>query len=209
MGWLDRFKKRDARTGVAAVTSTQAHPSASRQPSWYVPSDGDPDRFLPGPDGFPPLHLIDYRDSGGARNLRLCEDSTGLLVGPTDRRLFRAGVYSYNVRGESYHRAACRRADLRPGRPVQLVREPENKHDPNAVAVRSPAGETLGYISKGHAKRLAKLLDAGLQLDAVSVRGEGPGTPTESVAVVAATPAVLAHLLSPRPRGLPRPVHGR
>lgn len=157
----------------------------------------------------PPLHLIDYTDAGGTRNLRLCEDITGLLIGPTDRRLFKAGIYSYNVRGEHYHRSACRRADLRPGRPLRLLREPDNKHDPNAIAVQSPQGETLGYVSKGHAKRLAKLMDAGLELHAVSTRGTGAQTACDSVAVVAAEPEVLEHLLSPRPGHLPRPAHLR
>ena len=176
-----------------------------------MPAQGEPERFKPDASGFPPLHLIDYRDSGGIRNLRLCEDSTGLLVGPTDRRLFRVGVYSYNLRGEHYATAACRKGDFRPGTPVRLVRQPDNKHDPFAVAITADddAAKPAGYLSRGHAKRLAKLLDQGLVLRAVSTRGTGPGDTTDAIAVVAAAPELMEHLLSRRPSHLPRPAHLR
>ena len=89
---------------------------------------------MPDRTGMPPLRLIPYADSGRIQVLRLCEDTTGLLVGPTDRRLFRAGVYSYNLRGETYNSTACRLGDFRPGTPVRLVSTPDNPH---AVAVTS------------------------------------------------------------------------
>src|SRR5215472_12220492 len=77
------------------------------EPSWYVPHDGDNHRFV-GEDGLPALNLITYTDTAGETVLRLCEDSTGLLIGPSDRRLPHAGVYVSQLRGEYYHQDACR-----------------------------------------------------------------------------------------------------
>lgn len=34
-----------------------------------------------------------------------------------------------------------------PGAPIELVPEPKNKHDPNAIAVFSPSGVQLGYVN--------------------------------------------------------------
>jgi hypothetical protein len=156
----------------------------------YVPSEGPADRFVPPPGGPHRLHLVEYQ--GG---LRLCEDATGLLVGPTDRRLQRAGLYVTNLRGAAYYQAAAKQADLRPGQPLHLVPEPDNPHDAYAVAVYPNRGNgPIGYVNKQKA-----------QLSAVSLRGTGPGVKCEAVAVLAAEPRVVAHLLSPRPSSLPRP----
>jgi len=43
--------------------------------------------------------------------------------------------------------------------PVTLLREPENKHDPNAIKIVVPQGE-IGYIKRDEAKLMAPLLDA-------------------------------------------------
>lgn len=64
----------------------------------------------------------------------------------------------YDLVGESRYQSALLWCD--PGMPVQLVREPDNPHDPNAIAVRSGT-DTLGYIAAGEAMELAPLLDAG------------------------------------------------
>lgn len=182
---------------------------AKRDDSWYVPNDGNKTRFV-GEGGIPRLHLIRYRDSGGELVLRLCEDATGLLVGPTDMRLPPAGIYVSQLRGEAYYQDACRVGDFSPGAPVRLVREPENPHDLNAVAVYDRTGQQrAAYVNKQMARRLAKLLDAGEPLQAVSIRGMAAGTRCDQIAVLAARPEVLARLLEPRPRHLPPPAHER
>lgn len=177
--------------------------------SWYVPADGDKERFLPRKGGMPPLHLIRH-ESGGETVLRLCEDSTGLLVGPTDRRLPAANIYVSNLRGEQYHQEACRAGDFSPGAEVRLVAEPDNPHDPYAVAVYANTGtEVAAYYNKQKARMVSKLLLAGEPLRAVSLRGTPLGHPCQAIAVLAAHPAVVDHLLTPRPSGLPRPAHLR
>ena len=174
---------------------------------WYIPQDSDQDRFV-GSDGIVPLHLIRYRDMSGELVLRLCEDTTGLLVSPSDRRLPRAGIYLSQLRGEAYHQSACRAGDFRPGASVRLVREPDNEFDPNAIGVYDGTGQHLAaYVNKQKARMLTRLIDAGKPVQAVSIRGTGPGRPCDQVAVLAAAPDVLLSLLEPRPADLPTPAH--
>ena len=69
------------------------------------------------------------------------------------------GVLVVNVVGESFHLEDLGDPDFDPGRPLQLVPEPENPHDPNAIAVRNWTGDkTAGYIKRGSTSRLRNLL---------------------------------------------------
>ena len=52
------------------------------------------------------------------------------------------------------------------GESVQLVREPNNAYDPNAIRVNLQTGETLGYLTKEFAAVFAKQLDAGEEIPA-------------------------------------------
>ncbi|TPG12901.1 HIRAN domain-containing protein [Pedococcus bigeumensis] len=214
MGWGDLFGGRasepvaNAQDTVVA-TATRSVPLTG-QDRWYVPVDGNRDRFVDPDGGMPLLHLIRYH-SGGEHVLRLCEDATGLLMGPTDRRLAPAGIYVSNLRGESYHKTACRRGNFSPGTAVQLKREPNNSHDPFAVAITADAdgAAVAAYVNKAKARTLAKLLDHGTDLAAVSLRGTSSNTACEQVSVLVTRADVMAHLLSPRPRHLPKPAHQR
>jgi hypothetical protein len=172
---------------------------------WYAPQDGDSDHFL-GSDGVPALHLIPAR-TDGELVLQLCEDATGVLVSPHDSRLPRAGIYASQLRGQAFHRLGCTAGDFHPGARVHLVREPDNEFDPSAVAVYDETGRhRAGYVNNQKARILARLIDSGEPIEAVSVRGTGPGRPCDRVAVLAASPAVLRRLLEPRPADLPTPV---
>lgn len=176
-------------------------------PRWYVDHDGDHSRFL-GPDGLPALHLITYTDTHGETVLRLCEDTTGLLIGPTDRRLPTAGIYVSQLRGEAYHQIACRAGDFTPGHPVMLMREPTNAYDKNAIAVfDATATHLAAYVNKQKARMLARLLDAGHPLRAISIRGTPASIDCEQVAILAATPSVVDLLMRTRPSSLPTPAH--
>lgn len=187
----------------------ESRPGTTGDGGWYVPRDGNRNRFA-GSHGTPPLHLILYRDSFGEQVLRLCEDATGLLVGPSDMRLASVGIYVSQLRGEWYHQAACEAGDFRPGQPVTLIREPVNEFDAHAVAVYDATGQHLAaYVNKQKARMLARLIDSGEQIDAISLRGTGPGVPCDAVAILAAAPDVLRRLQQPRPTTLPRPAHQR
>lgn len=47
---------------------------------------------------------------------------------------------------------------------VELVREPDNQHDENAIAVKSKIFGRLGYIKRSVAKILAPIIDSGERL---------------------------------------------
>ncbi|MFG1997505.1 HIRAN domain-containing protein [Actinoplanes sp. NPDC048988] len=131
-------------------------------------------------------------------------DATGLLVGPTHRRLAHAGIYVSQLRGEAYHEQACQSGDFRPGTTVKLVREADNAYDSNAVAVYDTTGRHLAaYMNKQKARIVARLLDTGVELRAISIRGTGPSKPCAQIAILAAEPNVLARLTEPRPDHLP------
>ncbi|MCD8199432.1 MAG: DEAD/DEAH box helicase, partial [Coriobacteriaceae bacterium] len=55
---------------------------------------------------------------------------------------------------------------LEAGEELQLVREPENEFDENAIAVRRRDGTQLGYLNRQLAERLAPVMDAGVAYDA-------------------------------------------
>ena len=221
MAWLDRIKA-TLTSGARVPAEAEEHatttadppevdPAEHPQDRWYVPVDGDKGRFAGPPGAYPTIRLIEYRDTGGEHVLRLCEDSTGLLIGPTDRRLPPVGVYVSQLRGEAYHVAACKRGDFAPGAPVRLLREPDNEFSRFAVAVTADedGAEVAAYLNEQKARTVARLMDEGRPLRAISIRGTAPGRRCDQIAVLAAEPALVAHLLSPRPRHLPPPAHTR
>lgn len=80
------------------------------------------------------------------------------------------GCYTIHVVGESYRNTdgRSRQAILRnisPGEAVQLVREPHNKHDPDAIAVHVRGGQ-VGYVGSDYLGWLTPLLDAGKEVQA-------------------------------------------
>jgi len=56
-------------------------------------------------------------------------------------------------------------AQCEQGERLRLVREPDNPHDPNAVAVVRLSGEQLGYLSSDLACEIAPRLDRGSRVD--------------------------------------------
>ncbi len=69
--------------------------------------------------------------------------------------------------------------DVEPGDAVELIREPDNAYDANAIAVRV-GGETVGYIGRDDAVELAPLLDARRPHRAIvhCIRGGVPDYPS-------------------------------
>jgi hypothetical protein len=95
----------------------------------------------------------------------------------------------------SYHERAVRQAALSPGTTLRLVREPDNKFDPNAIAVRTAVGaESLGYVNKQNAARLARRLDIGESLVAITLSGSPRGSDAAPLTVLVTAPEILAHL---------------
>jgi hypothetical protein len=59
---------------------------------------------------------------------------------------------------------------LNAGDPLELRREPENEHDPNATLFLFKGDQRVGYVPRQYAPMVARLLDAGTPLRAVAVR---------------------------------------
>lgn len=155
------------------------HTEARQQASIYLPSERFADLLKPGPNGLPPLHIVAHKGA-----YWLAEDSTGLLVNVGNRFLRKLGIWSVSVRGTRYYD----QTSVKTG-PAFLIREPNNVHDPNAVAIHVN-GSTIGYFNKQMAVGLAKEIDAGAQLYAYVISA-GEEVPTK---VIAGEITLLNHL---------------
>ena len=76
---------------------------------------------------------------------------------------------------------------------MRLEREPDNPHDSNAIAVY--AGRTkAGYVNKQTAARLARVMDAGLDILAISTRGARAGMDSNVPQILAGERRVMERL---------------
>lgn len=150
----------------------------------YLPDELQERLFPADLQGVPPVRVKPRRGEAW-----LVDDVYGRLITPGNRRLTKLGVISLNLRGVEHYRKNHRSATLKPLGKLELVREPDNPHDKNAVAVCAPGTiAPLGYVNKALAGQLAKRLDAGEELAAVLLR-------KQPFSIVIATPEVMRHLL--------------
>ncbi len=90
----------------------------------------------------------------------------GLLgMPPADAQHIRVLVQRSPLAGFQYHGAAIHWDALREGDPLQLVREPDNPHDPRAVRVEW-RGIMLGYLPRAENREVAREMDQGTPLSA-------------------------------------------
>lgn len=177
----------------AAVTTERVSPPPHNGPqhqSRYLSAQEAAELLVPGADGKLPVRIRD----GFFEHV-----PTGKRVPPANRALNSHGLVSFTVRGDAYYDSKA--ADTRPGQRAQLVREPANKHDSNAVAVYAHDGTgervKVGYVNKGLARRLAKRMDSGDAVHAWYMRGDPPGEDEEGVAVVLTDEDSILRLLGP------------
>jgi HIRAN domain len=62
--------------------------------------------------------------------------------------LLAAGLVVANVAGAIHRPEALGSDDAAPGRPLRLRAEPDNPHDPHAIAVDLASGAPLGYVPR-------------------------------------------------------------
>lgn len=117
------------------------------------------------------------------------------------------GCYTIHVVGESYRNTdgRSRQAILRntsPGEAVQLVREPHNKHDPDAIAVHVRGGQ-VGYVGSDYLGWLTPLLDAGKEVQARvhGIRGGSGDRPSFGAVIQIVTAGGEFDQLEARERG--------
>lgn len=150
----------------------------------YVPPAAAKSQLVAGPDGMPPLRLV---SSHNGLDLALPDGELvdyKILV----HRHFQ--IFSFRVVGMGFYEDPDRPFRFRNGQRVHAVREPENEHDANAVAITTgrPA-KKIGYVNKQRAAWVAKLLDAGQELDGIIIQSKAA-----SPRVLLTTPEVLAYL---------------
>jgi hypothetical protein len=75
-------------------------------------------------------------------------------------------------------------ARCKPGEPVRLVREPDNRHDPMAVAVYSCRGIRVGYLKRDRAVWIGSKIDRGYDVRAIVERVKGAGLPDAPLGLV-------------------------
>jgi HIRAN domain len=87
------------------------------------------------------------------------------------QRLVLVDTLSTAIAGYLYYNAVAIAAD-----PIQLVREPDNPADANAIAVLNLYGQKLGFVNRGIAAEYAALIDHGyIRLTGRLVAPEEPG----------------------------------
>ena len=69
-------------------------------------------------------------------------------------------VQSSPLAGSQYYLLDALQAKIQVGTPLELVREPENHHDRNAIRVRWQ-GNQLGYIPRKENRAIASAIDRG------------------------------------------------
>lgn len=158
--------------------------SAKSYRAGYVPPAAAKSQLVAGPDGMPPLRLV---PSDNGLDLALPD---GELVDYKILALRHFRIFAFRVVGMGFYEDPNKPFKFRNGQRVQAVREPDNEHDVNAVAIMTgrPA-KKIGYVNKQRAAWVAKLLDAGQELDGIIIQSKAA-----SPRVLLTTPEILAYL---------------
>jgi hypothetical protein len=150
-----------------------------------------------------------YPEDGGVvwiAGYQLVDPETGRYLARGAPELAARGLRVAGVAGAArHHGAALAAADVGPGRPLVLRRDPENEHDPSAIAV-DPAdgGEQVGWVPREVAAELAPALDDGAPWAAIVLREQraSPRDPRTGLTMLLAPAAAIE--LRERPRRPPR-----
>jgi hypothetical protein len=74
-------------------------------------------------------------------------------------------VQSSPLAGSQYYALSAVWQEIRPGDKLLLTREPDNRHDANAIRVEWN-GQRLGYVPRAENRALAAAMDRGEQVEA-------------------------------------------
>jgi hypothetical protein len=145
-----------------------------------------------------------YPDDGGVvwlSGYQVVDADTGRYVGRDAPELAAAGLRVAGVAGAGRHHAdALAAEDVGPGRPLELRRDPDNPHDPNAIAVHAAGGAQVGWVPRELAAELAPVLDAGVGVAAVVLREQraSPRDPRTGLTMLLALAAAIELREQPR-----------
>jgi len=73
-------------------------------------------------------------------------------------------VQSSPLAGSQYYAVSTVWSEIRPGDRLTLTREPDNRHDRNAVRVEWQ-GRQLGYVPRAENRAVARAMDSGEKLE--------------------------------------------
>lgn len=150
----------------------------------YVSPEAAKSQLAVGPDGMPPLRLV---PSKNGLDLALPD---GKLVDYKILALRHFQIFAFRVVGMGFYEDPDKPFTFRNGQRVEAVREPDNAHDANAVAIyMGRRAKKIGYVNKQRAAWIAKLLDSGQKLDGIIIQSK-----SASPRVLLTTPKMLAHL---------------
>ena len=92
----------------------------------------------------------------------------------------RVARFNTKVVGVTFENRQSALASLEAGVELSLVRRPSNEYDPNAIAVELKDGTQLGFLNRHLARRIAPVMDEGIEYDAaVSAVTGGPAQDRE------------------------------
>ena len=116
-----------------------------------------------------------YPDDGGevwVAGYQLVDPASGRYLGRDAPELAAQGLRVVGVAGAGAHHADALASDAAaPGGLLELRRDPDNPHDPHAIAVHpAGGGEQLGWVPRELAAELAPELDAGQPWSAIVLR---------------------------------------
>jgi hypothetical protein len=100
-------------------------------------------------------------------------DESGRYLARDAPELASRGLKVAGVAGARFQAAALESDAAAPGHPLELRRDPDNEHDPNAIAVLA-GGEQVGWVPREVAAELAPDLDAGRPWAAAVLREHRP-----------------------------------
>lgn len=159
----------------------------------YVPQEDEGRYLTRTTNQVPNLFLVD----AGDRLAIWSPIDGGGLINPKGPGLRQLGLYASYARGADHYRSAYRVADLSKGKWIDLVRQPENPHDKNAVAMCTPGSRTaFAYVQRGRAPAVARRIDAGEDMTALSMRGPSVGRDDDSTFVLVGSRTDLTAMLN-------------
>lgn len=149
-----------------------------------------------------------YPEDGGVvwlSGFQVVEPGSGRFLARDAPELRARGIRVATVAGAGVHHAeAVASEDVEPGRPLVLRRDPDNPHDPNAIAVHAAGGgDQVGWVPRELAAELAPLIDSGRRWTALALRASraSPRDPrTGLTMVVAEAPAIELREVNARGR---------
>jgi len=145
-----------------------------------------------------------YPDDGGevwVAGYQLADPETGRYLARDAPELTARGLHVVGVAGAGAHHAEALASDAAaPGKQLELRRDPDNPHDPNAIAVHpAGGGEQLGWVPRELAAELAPELDAGRPWSAIVLREQrrSPRDPRHGLTMLVAPAEQIAIRVTP------------